>query len=272
MRQPFEDLFDSLSALQGAEETRREAEGCARPDFRREDRKGVPEIILAEGKRTEDILAIVRSFLEGPGRALVSRVNPELVNRLREEFADHSVEVYSAARMVVIRAPGARPPTTGGKVGIMTAGTSDVPVAEEARVVVQEMGCEVLTAFDVGVAGIHRVFQPLHAMLDAPVDAIIVAAGMDGALPSVVAGLVDVPVIGLPTSTGYGLGGRGVTALLSMLQTCSPGLVVVTSTTGLGLGRPPPSSPIVWPEPGRAWKERPPADRNAGLPRSEPVA
>lgn len=234
MGQPFEDLFESLSALQGPEETARELGTCARPDFGRERRKGVPEVILAESKQPDDVVAITRVFLEGTGRAMVSRVGPDLLARLQREFSEYSIEAYGGSRTLVIRVPGATVPRSGGKVGIVTAGTSDIPVATEAQVMAQEMGCEVLTAFDVGVAGIHRVFKPLKAMLEASVDAIIVAAGMDGALPSVIAGLVDVPVIGLPTSTGYGLGGRGVTALLSMLQTCSPGLAVVNIDNGVG--------------------------------------
>jgi hypothetical protein len=119
---------------------------------------------------------------------------------------------------------------------VITAGTSDVPVAEEAAVVVREMGCEVLSAYDVGVAGIHRLFGPLREMLERRLDVVITAAGMDGALPSVVAGLVDVPVIGLPVSVGYGLGGQGIAALYSMLQTCAPGLTVVNVDNGVGAG------------------------------------
>jgi len=122
-------------------------------------------------------------------------------------------------------------------VGILTAGTSDVPAAEEAALLCHEMGCTVYTAYDVGVAGLHRLFDPLHKMLDEiQVDVLIVAAGMDGALPSVVAGLADVPVIGLPTSVGYGLGGGGQAALYSMLQTCAPGLSVVNIDNGIGAG------------------------------------
>ncbi|MCL4535100.1 MAG: nickel pincer cofactor biosynthesis protein LarB [Bacteroidetes bacterium] len=219
----------------------REAEGCevqtiARLDFHREGRNGVPEVIMAEGKQPDDTVRIVGAFLEAKGRALVSRVGESLLARLSAEFPDHEFDMFSASRMVVVRRPGLKRPTTGGKIGVLTAGTSDVPVAEEARVIAEEMGCEVLTAFDVGVAGIHRLFQPLRAMLEAPVDAIVVAAGMDGALPSVVAGLVDVPVIGLPTSVGYGLGGKGVAALMGMLQSCSPGLTVVNIDNGIGAG------------------------------------
>ncbi|MDQ5852259.1 MAG: nickel pincer cofactor biosynthesis protein LarB, partial [Chloroflexota bacterium] len=127
-------------------------------------------------------------------------------------------------------------PQDQGIVGIVSAGTSELPVAEEAAVVCREMGCSVHMVTDVGVAGLHRLFDPLKALLDLPVDVLIVAAGMDGALPSVVAGLVDVPVIGLPTSVGYGLGGNGEAALMSMLQTCAPGLAVVNIDNGVGAG------------------------------------
>jgi NCAIR mutase (PurE)-related protein len=143
---------------------------------------------------------------------------------------------YAEGYTLALRRPGADVPPNGGQVGILSAGTSDIPVAEEAAALCCEMGCAVQRAYDVGVAGLHRLFEPLQAMLAAPVDAIIVAAGMDGALPSVVAGLVDVPVIGLPTSVGYGLGGGGLGALTSMLQTCSPGLAVVNIDNGIGAG------------------------------------
>ena len=136
---------------------------------------------------------------------------------------------------------------------MLTAGTSDIPVAEEAAALCHEMGCAVHSAYDVGVAGLHRLFEPLRAMLAAPADAIIVAAGMDGALPSVVAGLVDVPVIGLPTSVGYGLGGGGMGALTSMLQTCAPGLAVVNIDNGIGAGA---MAGLIAARAGMARKER----------------
>ncbi len=126
--------------------------------------------------------------------------------------------------------------STGGRVGIISAGTSDIPAAEEAALIAEEMGCDVTCIYDVGVAGLHRLIEPLRNLLISGVDAIVVAAGMDGALPSVVAGLVPVPVIGLPTSIGYGMGGKGVAALLSMLQTCAPGLSVVNIDNGVGAG------------------------------------
>ena len=210
----------------------------ARPDFDRVRRKGVPEVILADHKSVEDSLAIARQFLAREGRAILSRVPEPLEQRLRDEFAGQAnLEWYPNARAAVLRRPEMAPPDSGGRVGILTAGTSDIPRAEEAALVCREMGCQVFTVYDVGVAGLHRLFDPLERLLQEDrVDVLIVAAGMDGALPSVVSGLVPVPVIGLPTSVGYGLGGGGVTALLSMLQTCAPGLSVVNIDNGVGAG------------------------------------
>jgi NCAIR mutase (PurE)-related protein len=207
-----------------------------RPDFRRAKRKGVPEVILAATKSEEQVIAAARAFIENTGRALLSRPRPQMAARLAEVFAGYQVEVRGTGRIVAIHTPGYVLLRTGGRVGVLTAGTSDVPVAEEARLLAEEMGCEVATLYDVGVAGLHRLLGPLQDLLDAGVDALVVAAGMDGALPSVVAGLAPVPVIGVPTSVGYGAGGRGRAALLSMLQTCAPGLVVVNIDNGVGAG------------------------------------
>jgi hypothetical protein len=209
-----------------------------RPDFDRLGRKGVPEVILADRKTVEESLAIAREFLERTGRAILSRVPEALEARLRSEFAGSAdLEWYAGARAAVLRRPDCPRPDTGGLVGVLTAGTSDVPRAEEAALVCREMGCQVFTVYDVGVAGLHRLFDPLERLLNEDgVDVLIVVAGMDGALPSVVSGLVPVPVIGLPTSVGYGLGGQGITALLSMLQTCAPGLSVVNIDNGIGAG------------------------------------
>jgi hypothetical protein len=210
----------------------------ATPDFERARRKGVPEVILADRKSVEQALDITRAFLARSGRAILSRVGPELEARLRDEFAaEAELEWLAPARAAVLRRPDFSQPRTDGRVGVITAGTSDVPVAEEAALLCREMGCTVHTVYDVGVAGLHRLFEPLRVLLDeVRVDALVVAAGMDGALPSVVAGLADAPVIGLPTSVGYGLGGNGVAALYAMLQTCSPGLCVVNIDNGVGAG------------------------------------
>jgi NCAIR mutase (PurE)-related protein len=207
-----------------------------RADPGREQRKGVPEVIFGETKDTAQIIAMAGVLLTGSGRAIISRARPEVVEALRAAFPEHTLHVRDTARVVVIYKHDYARSSTGGRVGIISAGTSDIPAAEEAALIAEEMGCDVTCIYDVGVAGLHRLIEPLRNLLTSGVDAIVVAAGMDGALPSVVAGLVPVPVIGLPTSIGYGMGGKGVAALLSMLQTCAPGLSVVNIDNGVGAG------------------------------------
>lgn len=226
------DSPESLTSLEGHFTQRIEV----RPDPERERRKGVPEVIFAETKTTSQVISMARSLVEATGRAIVSRVRPETLAALRQEFQGATLRVSEAARTLVIYRPGYTPASTGGHVGLLSAGTSDIPVAEEAALIAEEMGCRVTRVYDVGVAGLHRLLEPLRDLLADGVDVLIVAAGMDGALPSVVAGLVPVPVIGLPTSVGYGLGGNGLAALLSMLQTCAPGLSVVNIDNGVGAG------------------------------------
>jgi hypothetical protein len=232
----MQDSLDRLLTGLGLGSHQWESHPVARLDVDRESRKGAPEVVLADRKQPEHVLEIARVFLDARGRVLLSRLPAETAALLIERYEDHQIERFEAARGMVIRRPDHLVRSTGGVVGIVTAGTSDVPVAEEAQMVAREMGCTVVTAYDCGVAGIHRLAEPLRQFREAPVDVIIVAAGMDGALPSVVSGIVDVPVIGLPVSVGYGLGGQGLAALLSMLQTCSPGLTVVNIDNGIGAG------------------------------------
>ena len=233
----------------------------ARLDVNRDLRKGVPEVIYAPRKRDADLEAIVRRFLADRGVALVSRLEPERAERLRQALTGQAVVaggaalaeaaapagtvgrvedltfVYDAtAAVLAAYTPSYRPPEPLGCVGLLTAGTSDIPVAEEAALVITHMGCRVERGYDTGVAGVHRLLEPLTRMIESGADVLVVVAGMEGALPSVVAGLVDVPVIGVPTSTGYGLGGDGTAALYSILQSCSPGLVAVNIDNGVGAG------------------------------------
>ena len=217
----------------------------ARLDVNRDLRKGVPEVIYAPRKRDADLEAIVRHFLADKGLALVSRLEPERAERLKESLTDAEpaapVEdlIFSydpAAGVLAAYTPAYRAPEAGGCVGVLTAGTSDIPVAEEAALVITHMGCRVERGYDTGVAGVHRLLEPLTRMIASGADVLVVVAGMEGALPSVVAGLVDVPVVGVPTSTGYGLGGDGTAALYSILQSCSPGLVAVNIDNGVGAG------------------------------------
>jgi len=136
----------------------------------------------------------------------------------------------------VVKSRKYSPRLGGGRVGVLTAGTSDIPVAEEAEVIVREMGCQTMSFYDVGVAGLHRLFDPVRELLKGEADVIIVVAGREGALPTVVAGIVDVPVIGVPTSRSYGFGEKGLASLAAMLQSCSLGMAVVNIDGGVGAG------------------------------------
>ena len=210
-------------------------------DAHRQARKGVPEVVYAAGKPPRLTLTAVKDLLERQpnGRVLVSRATAEVADLLRAELEPSGATVLAAPNggtLLVTRRDADPPTETGGVVGLLTAGASDAPVADEAAWVAREMGCRIVRADDVGVAGLHRLEAPLRSLREHAADVVVVVAGMDGALPSVVSGLVDVPVIGLPTSIGYGLGGGGVAALLSMLQTCAPGLVVVNIDNGVGAG------------------------------------
>ena len=231
-----EGASDLHQELQGALSGSSSSVVETRPDSGREQRKGAPEVIFGETKETQQIIAMAQGLLAGTGRAIISRIPSASISPVREAFHAYTVCMREAARAMVIYRPEYVRRSTGGHVGVISAGTSDIPVADEAALIAEEMGCRVTCIYDVGVAGLHRLMAPLSDLLTDGVDAIIVAAGMDGALPSVVAGLVPVPVIGLPTSIGYGLGGKGVAALLSMLQTCAPGLSVVNIDNGVGAG------------------------------------
>lgn len=207
----------------------------ARLDLGRRARTGVPEVVFAQGKSIDQLVEVVGAFMRRTTSVLCSRVTAEQAAAVSAAVAG-VVEYDPRARVLVVRRRDFVPPPPAGVVGILAAGTSDVPVAEEAAAVCREMGVTSETAYDIGVAGAHRIGAPLQRILAAGAAVLIVAAGMEGALPSVVAGMVDVPVIGLPTSTGYGFGGKGVAALLGMLQSCAPGLVVVNVDNGVGAG------------------------------------
>ncbi|MCS7135957.1 MAG: nickel pincer cofactor biosynthesis protein LarB [Nitrososphaerota archaeon] len=214
-----------------------EVSNFARLDVGRELRKDIPELILAEGKTDEQLSEIINALLGRAGRVIVTRLQRERYNYLITRIPEDCERQYNElARILIVRAKGYPRPSTGGKVGILTAGTHDVPVAEEARVVAEEMGCTVKVFYDVGVAGIHRLFEPLKTLLEWDADVIVVVAGREGALPSVVGSLVDVPIIAVPTSSGYGYGGRGKTALMAMLQSCSLGIGVVNIDGGVPAG------------------------------------
>ena len=209
----------------------------AKLDVGREKRKGLPEVILAEGKLARDVALISQAMVRRTGRAIISRSDGFHVKAVRSIMGKTSkVDYFSRSRMIVVKSKAYKPRRSGGRVGILTAGTSDMPVAEEAEVIAREMGCETRSFYDVGVAGIHRLFGPVRDLLKWGSDVILVVAGREGALPTVVAGIVDVPVIGVPTSGNYGFGEKGLAALAAMLQSCSLGMAVVNIDGGVGAG------------------------------------
>jgi hypothetical protein len=214
-----------------------EIEKIANIDSHRELRKGIPEVILAEGKTTEDLVKISLKMLKTNGRAIISRYNQQQVDAIKQAIPNNaSLECFDKAKIILMKHSDFKVSVTGGKIGIITAGTSDIPIATEAEIIAEEMGCQVFAAYDLGVAGIHRLLQPLKDMISEDIDVLIVIAGREGALASVVAGMVDVPVIAVPTSNSYGFGEKGVSTLMAMLQSCSLGLAVVNIDSGLAAG------------------------------------
>jgi NCAIR mutase (PurE)-related protein len=211
-RLPFEDL------------------GFARVDHHRTLRHGFPEVVFGAGKRPEQVAAIVNSLLSQKCNVLVTRCSRQIYTRLRRVTA--KVRYYEEAR-----AAGIIQDTTvygDGAIHVLSAGTCDIPVAEEAALTARMMGNLVETSYDVGVAGIHRLLSVRDTLVNARV--VIVAAGMEGALPSVVGGMVSVPVIAVPTSIGYGSSFGGLTALLGMLNSCASNVTVVNIDNGFGAG------------------------------------
>ena len=206
-----------------------------RLDISREFRIGVPEVIYAEFKDNEVLKLSIEKALENTGRVIISRIRNDQI-RIINDFKKRGyiVRFNKIGRIAVIKRPDYTVYKTGGKVGIITAGTADIPLAEEVKTIVEELGCDTITIYDVGISALHRTIDAVRKLIEYDVDVIIAIAGMEGALPSVVKSLVDIPVIGLPASKGYGKGGGGEAALLSMLQSCSPGLLVVNIDNTVG--------------------------------------
>ena len=202
----------------------------ARVDNHRDLRCGFPEVIFCEGKRPGDITAISRVILDRSSRLLATRADPEAFDAVRQASAD--ARYHERARCVTVAKQ--EPPRVDGRILILTAGTADIPVAEEARVTADIMGHEVETIYDVGVAGIHRVLAQTDRIHDA--DCLVVVAGMEGALASVVGGLSANPGIAVPTSGGYGASFGGIAPLLTMLNSCAAGVAVVNIDNGFGAG------------------------------------
>jgi len=206
--------------------------GFAKIDNQRQERRGFPEAIFCEGKTPEQVAQIVQKMSEGKRNILATRAAAETFAAVKELTPE--AEYHESARLIVVRKEEITP-DPDRIILVMTAGTSDIPVAEEAAITAELMGHKVERIFDVGVAGIHRLFAQQEKMVSANV--IVVAAGMEGALASVVGGLVSKPVIAVPTSVGYGASFGGVAALLGMLNSCASGVSVVNIDNGFGAGR-----------------------------------
>jgi NCAIR mutase (PurE)-related protein len=233
-------LAGELTEAEAEAELRRvqleELAGRARLDLGRGERRGLPEVVLASGKAPEDATRLAVTLAREQGQGLASRLGPGHWAALERQAGQAGLELLRYHAAAVVRRPGFAPEPKPGRAAILTAGTSDMAAADEARMVIEACGLEARLEADLGVAGLHRLLGPLSELLAWAPDVVIVAAGMDGVLPGVVAGLVDLPVIGLPVGVGYGVGGRGEAALLTMLQSCSTGLLVVNVDNGVGAG------------------------------------
>ena len=204
--------------------------GFARIDHHRELRTGYPEIVYCAGKSARQVAEIFRVMIQKENNVIGTRVTPEIYEAVRK--VSRGVVYYPEARILSLQ--NKKPETPRTKIAVITAGTSDIPVAEEAAVTSELLGNGVIRIYDAGVAGIHRLVDKLPEIRKCKV--IIVVAGMEGALASVVGGLVDIPVIAVPTSVGYGASFGGVSALLAMLTSCSAGVTVVNIDNGFGAG------------------------------------
>jgi hypothetical protein len=201
----------------------------AKIDHHRAMRKGFPEVIYCEGKTSAQISRIAERILEKNGELMATRANRQVFEEIRK--VDEKAVYHEAARMIVVQR---KPRKKEGLIVILSAGTADIPVAEEARITAEVLGNRVKTVYDVGVAGIHRLLAHASSLMRARV--IVVVAGMEGALASVVGGIVSCPVVAVPTSTGYGASFGGIAALLTMLNSCAVGVVVVNIDNGFGAG------------------------------------
>ncbi|MBF0126874.1 MAG: nickel pincer cofactor biosynthesis protein LarB [Magnetococcales bacterium] len=208
---------------------RQDGEVVARLDTQRGLRHGFPEVILAQGKRFSHLRGIIERALQHQGTLLITRLTRKRIARLRTLFP---VLEHAPGTGCLFHQPQSKPPT--GLVGVLCAGTSDIPVAEEAALVARLMGARVETCYDAGVAGLHRLLAASALLHSARV--LVVVAGMEGAMPSVVGGLVDKPVIAVPTSSGYGAALHGLSALLGMLNSCAANVTVVNIDNGFGAG------------------------------------
>ena len=208
----------------------------AKIDPLRELRSGIPEVIFAQGKEFKGLLKIILATVSKKKFAVISKVSTEYEGRLCTELEKNNLKISKGINTILVSTKSHRFPKRNGKVGILCAGTSDIKIAEEAKIMAEVMGCQTVIEYDVGISGIHRTLKAIANMIDAKVHIIIVVAGMEGALGSFVSSVTDIPVVGVPTSIGYGFASNGIAALASMLQTCTMGMTVVNIDNGIGAG------------------------------------
>ena len=213
-----------------------EIENFAKIDLGREARKGIPEVIFAERKENSEVKKIIKKVLEKTNAIVVSRIPKKNYQDICNYCKKNNLKISTGQNCTTILVYNKPVKKTKGKIGIITAGTSDIGIAEESRLMCESMNCSCITSYDVGIAGLHRIFPVLKKFVKSGVDAIIVVAGMEGALASVVSSTVNVPIIGVPTSMGYGFGEKGTSALMSMLQSCSLGIATVNIDSGIAAG------------------------------------
>ena len=211
-------------------------EDFAKIDVGRKNRRGIPEVIFAENKQLEEIKKIIQKTLKKSNSVLVSRIKESDYKKITDYGKKINVKKDEGKNSTSILFYKKSIKSKFGKVAILCAGTSDIGIAEEARLMCKAMNCETISNYDIGIAGMHRLFPVLKELISKDVDVIITVAGMEGALATVVSSLVDVPVVGVPSSVGYGYGRKGVAALAAMLQSCALGMSVVNIDNGIGAG------------------------------------
>jgi pyridinium-3,5-biscarboxylic acid mononucleotide synthase len=226
---PVEQALDSLRTLPYDDI------GCAKLDLHRAIRTGFPEVVFCQGKSCEQSVEIVKRLAAHHAKVLATRVAPDVAERIAAVV--EGCTYHDAARILVVDRPGKKSDGAAEDakyVMVLCAGTADIPVAEEAAVTAESMGSRVERSYDIGVAGLHRLLDQREKIMQANV--LIVVAGMEGALPSVVGGMVSCPVIAVPTSVGYGASFGGLSALLAMLNSCAAGIAVMNIDNGFGAG------------------------------------
>lgn len=241
MRDILQAIADGSLSIDEAEKKLKlhavhELEGLANLDVSRSARVGRPEIVRCNGKSVAEAISLALPLLDAEGVVVLSDASSEHAQAFAHERPSATVQLEERAGLLVARGPEASIPASIGNVAIVTAGTSDIPIALQVQVIAGVLGADTHLYPDVGISGLHRVFPVVQEIIDADTEVIVVIAGQEGGLAPVLAGLVDIPIIAVPTSTGSGFGGQGLAALSTMLQSCALGMAVVNIDNGIAAG------------------------------------